>query len=374
MQTAVPQPDPPHGSPNPGNGNGNGNPNPGGGPNPGNGNPNPGGGPNPGNGNPNPGGGPNPGNGNPNPGGGPNPGNGNPNPGGGPNPGNGNPNPGRSPNPGNGNGNPNPGGSPNPGNGNVIPNPGGAPTPATATSSRIPAGAPTPATATATQIPAGAPTPATATRIPAGAPTPATVGTEAGSSSTRAPMTVVPRRGVRILLVDDDVVLLSMLSARLERDGFAVQSAASGAQALANIEDGWPDLVILDLMMPGMDGEELAARVKRQVDLPIIVLSAIADVTSKVKLIERWADDYITKPFDYEELLARIRRVRHRVGDRLPRREVRLGPDLTLILDRRECWVGGARVGLSPTETRVLAALVASLGDPVTTANLVARG
>ena len=187
-------------------------------------------------------------------------------------------------------------------------------------------------------------------------------------------MTVVPRRGVRILLVDDDVVLLSMLSARLERDGFAVQSAASGAQALANIEDGWPDLVILDLMMPGMDGEELAARVKRQVDLPIIVLSAIADVTSKVKLIERWADDYITKPFDYEELLARIRRVRHRVGDRLPRREVRLGPDLTLILDRRECWVGGARVGLSPTETRVLAALVASLGDPVTTANLVARG
>jgi DNA-binding response OmpR family regulator len=201
------------------------------------------------------------------------------------------------------------------------------------------------------------------------------MGTEAStSSSVAAPVPVVPRRGQRILLVDDDAVLLSMLSARLERDGFAVHSATSGAQALANIDDGWPDLVILDLMMPGMDGEELAARVKRQVDLPIIVLSAIADAASKVQLIERWVDDYVTKPFDYTELLARIRRVLHRVGDRLPRREVRLGPDLTLILDRRECWVGGARVGLSPTETRLLTALVASLGDPVTTASLVARG
>jgi DNA-binding response OmpR family regulator len=182
------------------------------------------------------------------------------------------------------------------------------------------------------------------------------------------------RRGERILLVDDDTVLLSLLSARLERDGFAVQSATSGAQALANIDDHWPDVVILDLMMPGMDGEELAARIKRQVDLPIIVLSAIADAASKVKLIERFADDYVTKPFEYLELLARIRRVRHRVGDRLPSREVRLGPDLTLILDRRECWVGGVRAGLSPTETRVLTALVASLGDTVTTAHLVARG
>ena len=201
------------------------------------------------------------------------------------------------------------------------------------------------------------------------------MGTEGSASPAvgdRAAAT--PRRGGRILLVDDDTTLLALLSARLERDGFTVQTAASGAQALARIEDGWPDLVILDLMMPGMDGEELAARVKRRVDLPIIVLSAIADAASKVKLIERYADDYITKPFDYTELLARIRRVRHRVGDRLPSREVRLGPDLTLILDRRECWVAGMRAGLSPTETRVLTALVASLGDTLTTAQLVARG
>ena len=184
----------------------------------------------------------------------------------------------------------------------------------------------------------------------------------------------IPSRRERILLVDDDKFLLAMLSGRLERDGYVVQSATSGAQALAHIDDGWPDLVILDLMMPGMDGEQLAARIKRAIDLPIIVLSAVADAASKVNLIERYADDYVTKPFEYLELLARIRRVRHRVGDRLPSREVRLGPDLTLILDRRECWVAGMRAGLSPIEARVLAALVASLGEPVSTASLAARG
>lgn len=181
-------------------------------------------------------------------------------------------------------------------------------------------------------------------------------------------------RGKRVLLVDDDVALLALLAGRLERDGFTVSYASSGALALASIADEWPDLVILDLNMPGMDGQEVAARIKRSVDIPIIVLSAIVDATSKVELIERYADDYITKPFDYPELLARIRRVQHRVGDRLPSREVRLGPDLTLVLDRRECWVGGMRAGLSPTEARVLGALVATLGEPVSTAELVARG
>src|SRR5512147_2090489 len=105
----------------------------------------------------------------------------------------------------------------------------------------------------------------------------AAMGTDATAASAAHQAPAPPHRTERILLVDDDKVLLAMLSGRLERDGYAVQTAASGPQALAHIEDGWPDLVILDLMMPGMDGEELAARVKRTVDLPIIVLSAVAD-------------------------------------------------------------------------------------------------
>ncbi len=211
--------------------------------------------------------------------------------------------------------------------------------------------------------------------MPAATGTVAGMAAEAGApSATVAEATQDRSKGQRVLLVDDDVALLALLAGRLERDGFVVDYANSGALALASIADQWPDLVVLDLTMPGMDGEETAARIKRIVDIPIIVLSAIADATSKVHLIERYADDYITKPFDYPELLARIRRVRHRVGDRLPSREVRLGPDLTLVLDRRECWVAGRRVGLSPTEARVVGALVASLGAPVSTAELIARG
>jgi DNA-binding response OmpR family regulator len=208
-------------------------------------------------------------------------------------------------------------------------------------------------------------------------PEAAAVGMPRDSEAVRAsPVPVADERSrvERVLIVDNDVALLALLGERLESDGFGVQLASSGAQALAAIAHQWPDLVILDLIMPGMDGEELAARIKRMVDIPIVILSAIADATSKARLIERFADDYVTKPFDYPELLARIRRVRHRVGDRRPSREVRLGPDLTLVLDRRECWVGGIRAGLSPTEARLLSALVATLGEPVSTSELVARG
>ncbi len=178
----------------------------------------------------------------------------------------------------------------------------------------------------------------------------------------------------RLLLVDDDRELLATLSDRLERDGFSVLAAASGPEALDHLDSWRPEIVVLDLMMPGMDGEELAARIKRREDLPIIVLSAITAGESKVKLIERYADDYITKPFDYDELRARIMRLRHRTGERSPRHDLRLGPELMLALDRREAYVGNDRVPLSPIEVRILATLVANLGNVVTTEQLVTHG
>ena len=178
----------------------------------------------------------------------------------------------------------------------------------------------------------------------------------------------------RIMLVDDDSQLLVHLAERLERDGFEVITARSGEEALERLETAWPELVVLDLMMPDMDGEELAARIKRRADLPIIVLSAVTAGESKVNLIERYAEDYITKPFEYAELRARIKRVRHRLGEHVPAREVRLGDDLTLVLERREAHVAGERVPLSPTEVRILAALVANMGRVVSTDQLVARG
>ncbi len=176
------------------------------------------------------------------------------------------------------------------------------------------------------------------------------------------------------MLVDDDVRLLAQLSERLERDGFDVQPVRSGPEAISRFTAFAPDIVVLDLMMPGMDGEETAERLLRIADVPIIVLSAVTAGESKVKLIERYAEDYVTKPFDYAELRARIKRVAHRLGERVRERELRLGPDLTLVLQRREAWVLGRRIPLSPIEVRLLAALARDLGRVVRTDQLVARG
>ena len=153
-----------------------------------------------------------------------------------------------------------------------------------------------------------------------------------------------------------------------------MSTARSGKEALQQLDKGWPEIIVLDLMMPGMDGEEVAAQIKRRADLPIIVLSAITAGESKVKLIERYAEDYITKPFEYTELRARIKRVRQRLGAQIPGREIRLGPDLTLVPERKECFVAGKRVKLSPTEVRVLTALAANLGKVVSTEQLTLHG
>ncbi|MCL4367812.1 MAG: response regulator transcription factor [Actinobacteria bacterium] len=201
--------------------------------------------------------------------------------------------------------------------------------------------------------------------------------TEAGRAVNRRPLSGARRRqpaARRILLVDDDVQLLVQLAERLKRDGFSVSTARSGKEALQQLDKGWPEIIVLDLMMPGMDGEEVAAQIKRRADLPIIVLSAITAGESKVKLIERYAEDYITKPFEYTELRARIKRVRQRLGAQIPGREIRLGPDLTLVPERKECFVAGKRVKLSPTEVRVLTALAANLGKVVTTDQLTLHG
>ncbi len=186
-------------------------------------------------------------------------------------------------------------------------------------------------------------------------------------------MTEVMAHGDHVLLVDDDAELLVFLADRLRRDGFRVTTARTGSEALRRIEQEWPDMVVLDLMMPGMDGEELAEQISRRADVPIIVLSVVTEGETKVDMIERYADDYVTKPFDYAELRARIRRIRHRSMGHVPDREIRLGPDLTLLLKRREAWMGDRRVRLSRTETRLLAALATSLGQTVTTDQLVAR-
>ena len=177
----------------------------------------------------------------------------------------------------------------------------------------------------------------------------------------------------KLLLVDRDPRLVMLLGDKLRRDGYEVARATTGKEALASLDEGWPDLVILELELPDMSGHDVADRIKERGDIPILVLSAVTEVESKVESLRRHAEDYVTKPFHYPELHARIQRILGRTHDRIPSRELVLGPDLSIQLSRRQAIVCGTAVSLSPTESRLLSVLSARLGSSVTTDELLSR-
>lgn len=163
-----------------------------------------------------------------------------------------------------------------------------------------------------------------------------------------------------------------LLGDRLRQDGYECTTAMDGRAALATLDERWPDVVLLDLMLPGMDGEEVARRIKHRADIPVIVLSAVSTTETKVEMLSRYAEDYITKPFQYAELEARMRRVLQRIGSRALGAELVLGPNLTLLLPRRRAIVGGRSVSISPIETRLLGLLAGRLGTTFTTDDVLA--
>ncbi|HEY5628123.1 MAG TPA: response regulator transcription factor [Candidatus Limnocylindrales bacterium] len=180
-------------------------------------------------------------------------------------------------------------------------------------------------------------------------------------------------RPPHLLLVDDDVRLVALLEDRLRRDGFEATVATRGSQAISAIDRRWPDLVILDLMLPDMRGEQVAAQIKKRADLPIIVLSAVTEVASRTASIRDFAEDYLVKPFHYSELRVRVERVLRRMPDRVPAEELTVATGLVLALRRREAVVHGKKIRLTPVECRLLGALVAAAGQPLTTEQLLGR-
>lgn len=175
-----------------------------------------------------------------------------------------------------------------------------------------------------------------------------------------------------VLLVDDDRTLLAVTARRIARAGFDVRTAPSGPDALREMERSWPALVIVDLMMPGMDGFELCRRIKRLADLPIIVLSAVDESEAKVSALELYAEDYVTKPFDPDELIARIQRVLRRVAVGSPQLSLDDGEVQVDLATRKLTTVGGS-VQLTPTESRLLQVLAASMDRVVPTEDLLSR-
>jgi DNA-binding response OmpR family regulator len=175
-----------------------------------------------------------------------------------------------------------------------------------------------------------------------------------------------------LLLVDDDLALLSVLERRFAREGFDTRTASSGAAALAALERGWPALAVVDLMMPGMDGMELARRIKRLADLPIVVLSAVDADASKVAALSEFAEDYVTKPFNFEELLARVQRVLRRTGTGRSQLDIDDG-ELTIDLASRQVVTRRGTYPLTPTEGRLLAVLLGALDRTVPVESLIER-
>ena len=168
-----------------------------------------------------------------------------------------------------------------------------------------------------------------------------------------------------VLVVDDDPQILRVMRTCLRAQAFDVATAPNGETALAELASRTVDLVILDLGLPGIDGREVIERVRTWSDLPIIVLSVQENHAEKVAALDAGADDYLTKPFVIEELLARIRAIMRRAVADAAQSEVRFG-DFELDLERRRVSRSGERVHLTPKEYALLEALVTNPGKLLT--------
>ena len=177
----------------------------------------------------------------------------------------------------------------------------------------------------------------------------------------------------RILVVDDEERLVSLLEAYLSQAGFRVATARNGLQALQVAEQQAPDLIVLDIMMPELDGYEFMRRYRRERNVPIILLTAKVEPEDRIIGLELGADDYLTKPFRPRELLARIRAVLRRTGSSEP--EIARLKCGDVILDRRDhsVEVAGRNLDLTPSEFDLLAALLSAPGRVFTRAELLDR-
>jgi two-component system KDP operon response regulator KdpE len=168
-----------------------------------------------------------------------------------------------------------------------------------------------------------------------------------------------PSNGARVLIVDDESAILRVLRTNLKAHGFRVEEAETGETALASLQRSRPDLIILDLGLPDIEGAEVIRNVRSESDTPIIVLSVRGAERDKVQALDLGADDYLTKPFGADELLARIRvALRHVARPKTGADAVFRSGDLEVDLERRQARVSGDEVRLSPTEFDLLLAFV----------------
>ena len=178
-----------------------------------------------------------------------------------------------------------------------------------------------------------------------------------------------------ILVVDDEPAIVRLVRAELQSEGYAVIPAANGEEALIRLDTDHPDLVVLDLMLPGMDGFETLRRIRGQSQIPVIVLTARAGDADKLRGLQGGADDYLTKPFNPEELSARVAAVLRRTSGGAPvgGHSLLRYPGLEIDLERRRVTVGGEEVRLSRTEWELLTQLAGNAGRVMLHGELLSR-
>jgi two-component system KDP operon response regulator KdpE len=168
----------------------------------------------------------------------------------------------------------------------------------------------------------------------------------------------------RILVVDDEERMVRFIRMNLEHDGFLVNEAFNGKEAVQKLRDVSPDLILLDVMMPDLDGFEVLEMVRDISNVPVIMLTAKGEEDDRVRGLEHGADDYVTKPFSPRELVSRVRAVLRRTESATGSMHglIEIDERLKIDFDRREIWLEGKLVKLRPTEYRLLYHLVQNAG------------
>lgn len=182
-------------------------------------------------------------------------------------------------------------------------------------------------------------------------------------------------RDRRILVVDDEERMVRFIRLNLEHDGFRVIDAYNGSQAINKIRTNMPDLVLLDIMMPDLDGFEVLKIIRETSSVPVIMLTAKGEEDDRVRGLELGADDYVTKPFSPRELVSRVRAVLRRTETSTGASHglIEVDEHLKLDFDRREVWLDGELVQLRPTEYRLLYHLVQNAGWVISHDQLLAK-
>lgn len=181
--------------------------------------------------------------------------------------------------------------------------------------------------------------------------------------------------GKRVLVVDDDVKTVELVKLYLNRDGYRVLTAYDGTEALRLAREAHPNLIVLDLMLPGIDGLHLCRTLRDESDVPIIMLTAKTTEQDKLAGLDLGADDYVTKPFSPRELAARVRAVLRR----LPGETIQRGPEevqhgrLTVNFPKHEASLAGRPLNLSPIEFKLLGALVREPDRVLSRAELIEK-